>query len=144
MPPKLFLTAWFAAVVLMAWASLTPSLAPPSEHHFDKDVHVLVYFALSVAPLLVLKRPRSAFVLATVLVTVGLLVEVGQSHVPGRVGSAGDALANAAGVLGGWAFAASLRRRHRFRHAGFMGAAMIPGGPGLENDATGKREISLG
>ena len=50
-----------------------------------------------------------------ILAIVGLLVEVGQSHVPGRVGSAGDALANTLGVLGGWVIAASLRMRGRFR-----------------------------
>ena len=101
---KLSLTLLVAYALLLAWLSLTPTTAPPAD--YDKLLHFLAYsgFVLLGWPFALAPGSRELVVLVLISALYGLALEAGQSLVPGRVASPGDALANLAGSIGGAIF----------------------------------------
>jgi len=108
--------AWLAVVAAVVVASLLPAAAPPGAWGFDKIVHFAVFLILATVPAAVLPRiPRWLALLwaGGFLLAVGLGIEIAQTFVPGRVGSIGDLLADAIGVLAGVAAGRQVARRLR-------------------------------
>lgn len=85
-----------AAIIVM---SLLPDSGPPSEFFIDKILHGLGYGSAAGLPFLAFRERRPVYVAAWLMLPMGLVLEILQDHIPGRVTDAGDALANATGVL---------------------------------------------
>ena len=94
---------FWAALLLVTVVSLWPlSIAAPVDHA-DKLVHFFFYLGLGLLAWwggLWPSQGRFAWIVALALIAHGIAIELGQSLVPNRFASLGDALANAAGVLG--------------------------------------------
>ena len=90
-----------AAACFAFWAALQPKLAPPGVYHTDKIVHVLVFAVLG--GLAALARTSRRWLLLAVLALAGLgvLIEIGQSMVPGRSASLSDLLGDLIGIAAG-------------------------------------------
>ena len=98
------MSLWLAMVVAVVVVSLLPSTAPPGEFGIDKVAHIAAYLVLTIIPAAVLPRTTAVRSVMLFLIAIGAGVELAQSYIPGRQGSAADMLANAAGiVLGAWA-----------------------------------------
>jgi VanZ family protein len=98
------------SVFFVSWASLQPSLAPPSEGGADKGLHVLCFAVFGAMAALAFNR-RLLPVAAAGLLAVGAGIEIAQHFVPGREGSVGDWLADAIGLVIGIAALELVRRR---------------------------------
>lgn len=101
---------WCLALAVTAVLGLTSAAAPPSEHHLDKMIHLGVFGALATVPMAGFRRPAWALGAALALIPFGGLIELGQTLIPDRNGSFGDAAANTLGVLLGIAAGWMLRR----------------------------------
>lgn len=120
---------WLAAVAAVVVASFVPAAAPPGAWGADKVLHFMVFLFLAAVPAAVLPR-RPALLWAEVFVlAVGLGIELVQSFIPGRVGSGGDLLADALGVLIGIAVGRQVWRRLGLAMS-IENAALDPQGPG--------------
>lgn len=111
------LTLWCLALLLTAVLGLTAAAAPPAHHHVDKLIHMTVFAGLALIPMAGFGRLPWALGAAVALIPFGGLIEVGQSLVPGRNGSMGDAAANVLGVLLGIGAGGMLRRLRTIRAA---------------------------
>lgn len=101
----LVLTVISLAVITFASLSVKGSAGDPGEA--DKTAHLLAYGVLALP--VGLARPRAWPAILAVLLAWSGAIEVLQPSV-GRSGSAGDLLANAAGLAAGTVMAALLRR----------------------------------
>ena len=91
--------AWFAAIAVITVAALLPAFAPSGANHADKWSHFAAYAALGILGMAAFPgRPR---LVAAVLMANAVAIELAQSRVPGRSGSIGDVLADAAGIAAG-------------------------------------------
>jgi len=88
---------------LCSWLSLSP--APPEAllSFSDKLLHAAGYCALFLSARLAYPAPLSAKVLAAGLLSYSILIEILQHFIPHRGFSLSDILANACGLLLGWA-----------------------------------------
>jgi VanZ family protein len=68
----------------------------------DKLGHLLAYLWLALLPTLVVKSPKRMILLSLGMVFLGIILEIGQTHVPGRMFSLADMSANAAGAFLGF------------------------------------------
>lgn len=75
---------------------------PGDTEHLDKLYHAAGYAALSVLPVLFVTRRRLLPFFLVGVFLLGIVLEYFQGCVPGRVPSAGDAVANAVGVVAGY------------------------------------------
>jgi VanZ family protein len=128
MRSRFLMLLWIRSLGALAWASLSPRLAPPGEHHLDKLIHLVVYALLALPPALALAR-RAALGCGLALTLLGIAIEIAQGYVPGRQGSPADALVNLAGVALGLVAGLALRRAWRGRAA--MSAQNDAGSEGL-------------
>lgn len=97
---RFVLAVWVLSGGMIAFLSLQPGIEMPvSFWNADKVYHCLAYAWLGGLPLLAFSGPVWGRIAAWSMVGLGLLLEWGQSLVPGRTASLGDALANAVGVL---------------------------------------------
>jgi VanZ family protein len=96
-----------AAIVVM---SLMPDFGPPGELFIDKILHGLGYGSAAGLPFLAFRERRPVYIAACLMLPMGLVLEILQDYIPGRVTDAGDALANATGVLIGLALGPLARR----------------------------------
>ncbi|WP_300160213.1 VanZ family protein [Solidesulfovibrio sp.] len=101
---RVMLALWIVSVAGTCWASLTPRLELPVDFwNADKLYHTLTYAWLGGLPLWAFATGGRARAAAYCMIPLGGLLEWGQSFVPGRTASMGDAVANALGVfLGIW------------------------------------------
>jgi VanZ family protein len=97
----------YAAIV--AVTSLRPGTGAGIEH-LDKLVHLLVYYIFAVLGYRALAGKPYYLHLCLGIIAYGGLIELGQSHIPGRDMSGYDFLANTLGVLLGAAVATRRRR----------------------------------
>jgi VanZ family protein len=100
-----------AAIIVM---SLMPDFGPPGEFFIDKILHGLGYGAAAGLPFLAFRERRPVYVAACLMLPMGLVLEILQDYIPGRVTDAGDALANATGVLIGLTLGPLARRLANF------------------------------
>jgi VanZ family protein len=89
---------FFCYTGLVAFLSLRP-LGDSGIQHFDKLMHLLVYYIFAVFGYRMLKAKRYYWLLCLGIIAYGGALEVAQSYFPGRVMSAYDMLANTLGVV---------------------------------------------
>jgi VanZ family protein len=96
------LAVWIVSVAATVWVSLTPHLELPVDFwNADKLYHGLTYAWLGALPLWAFATGDRARAASYLMIVLGALLEWGQSFVPGRSASMGDAVANALGVFVG-------------------------------------------
>jgi VanZ family protein len=103
---------WLVAILAVIAGSLLPGGSAPLHalsllHVNDKAQHFLAYAALACLPLWLPVRP-SAWKVGLWMLALGVLLEILQSFVPGRACDLLDGLADAAGVIIGLLFGASV------------------------------------
>jgi len=99
---KIFISFWIIALSLIFIGSVLPHFAPTEKYHFDKLVHFTAYFTMSLLPTIYLKRNRLLFSCLAFLIFISVIIEVIQTHIPGRMGSTYDAITNIAGIVIGF------------------------------------------
>ncbi len=123
------MSLWLAMVAAVVVVSLLPSTAPPGHFGIDKVAHTMVYLVLAIFPAAVLPRTTAVWSVMLLLVIVGVGVELAQSHIVGRQGSAADVLANAAGIALGALAGRQIWRRLALAHIATRSTRT--GAPGL-------------
>lgn len=93
--------AFALGVVVIVVLSILPSSSTPSIEVWDKAQHALAYLSVMLAGAVGYRRTRQRHVMAIVLIGLGCLLEVVQTQLPSRLGTPGDAVANAVGVIVG-------------------------------------------
>ena len=102
-------TVFIVFAIIVAVTSLRPGDGVNIDP-LDKVVHLLVYYIFAVLGYRALSNKRYYLSLCLGIVAYGVLMEFGQSHIPGREMSALDMLANTLGVILGAAVVT--RNRH--------------------------------
>ena len=93
-----FKCIFIAAVLLIIHESLIPAGNNSAPNNWDKIVHFIAYFVLSVLALLAFPRARLLPIIAG-LTLLGVGIEIAQAMMPfGRSGSLADAIANMLGA----------------------------------------------
>ena len=98
MKKKLSILAFASYTALVALVSLQPS-SGVAIGSWDKTAHFLTYAVFAVLAWAISRSPRYFVCLCLVIIAYGVLLEYGQSFVPGRHMSMADVLANTAGVV---------------------------------------------
>ena len=96
---RICLALWVAAMAALAYASLSPRLAPPGQFNLDKLVHSAAYMGTTLVGLRAVRQLWSSGFIVGATAIFGICLELGQSFVPGREPSIGDVVANSAGVI---------------------------------------------
>lgn len=93
---------WGLSFAVVVYLSLRPEPELPGIlWNADKAGHFLAYFWLAVLPALMARKPMRLLPLWLALIVLGVILEVSQLHISGRMFSLGDLIANTAGVLVG-------------------------------------------
>lgn len=101
-----------------SYCSLLPDLELPGDFvNVDKLYRGATYAWLGGLAVLSFAGKTAGRVAAGSMIALGGLLEVGQSFVPGRTASLGDATANAIGVIAGVALAEGFRKWQSLRNA---------------------------
>ena len=109
---RVLLILWLLQLVFVISGSLLPEdQLPPLPLENDKLIHFLSYVLLGLLPVLSTARARTGLIVAGLMPVLGVILEAGQSFIPGRSAEAGDAVANLFGVLVGAGVAMIVRRR---------------------------------
>jgi VanZ family protein len=96
-PVDIFLkVAFLVVLVAITYLSLKPGTNPPDPGISDKIQHALAYAAAGLIGLSAFSRRR--WTIAALLLSWGILMEIGQSYVPMRSSEAADVLANLTGI----------------------------------------------
>jgi VanZ family protein len=90
-------------VAAVVYLSVVPTTSLPAVSIWDKAQHALAYFCVMAAGALGFRRQRTRVLLAIGLVALGGGLELLQTQLPMRQGTLGDAIANALGVIAGFA-----------------------------------------
>jgi len=105
---------WLVSVAATIAVSLLPHLELPINFwNADKIYHALAYAWLGALPLWAFASGERARTAAYLMIPLGGLLEWGQSFLPGRFASMGDAVANALGVFVGLWLAETLMHKCR-------------------------------
>lgn len=89
---------WGGLVLAITVASLMPNFGPPSDFNVDKILHFLGYGAAAGLPFLGFRRNGQVWTAAFAMAPLGIVLEVLQDAVPGRMADTNDAIANLVGV----------------------------------------------
>jgi VanZ family protein len=108
---KIARTAFAIAGLAIVVASLLPADELPSIDVWDKLEHAVSYAVLAaLGALAYAGRGRNTAVLGVSLVVMGVVLELLQAFVPGRLTDPGDALANLIGTVVGLSAVSALSR----------------------------------
>ena len=108
------MAVWLVSVAVTVYVSLRDQIELPVDFwNADKLYHAVTYAWLGGLPLLAFARGERGKAAAYCMILLGCLLEWGQSFVPGRTASIGDAVANAFGVFVGIWLSEALMRRVR-------------------------------
>ncbi|NRB78881.1 MAG: VanZ family protein [Saccharospirillaceae bacterium] len=91
-------------LIAISMLSLSPSESVPQVGGYDKIVHFLSYLILSMSFWLGFQKAKPVWLVLILLIMFGVLIEILQSFVPGRLMSLMDAIANGLGILVGYCF----------------------------------------
>jgi len=100
--PKVVAGVWAGLILVVATLSLWPGGLVSDHYHIDKLGHFGAYALLAFLPAILGRSAHWLIVITVGLVAAGILLEVAQLLVPGRVPSFIDGLANTTGVLAGF------------------------------------------
>lgn len=111
------LAVWLLSVAGTVFVSLLPHVELPVDFwNADKLYHMFTYAWLGGLPVFAFTRRRNARMAAFSMIILGVLLEWGQSYVPGRSASLADATANTIGVFAGlWLAGALMSGLRSFR-----------------------------
>jgi VanZ family protein len=103
--PRLWAIAGWLIVGAIVWLSVTPSPPDPGFEQGDKLEHVLAYGVLTFWFCQVYASPRTQLGIAVGFIAMGVGLEFVQGALVYRTYDELDMLANASGVIAGWAAA---------------------------------------
>ena len=90
---------WIFSIAGVVILSLQPATKLPVDFwNADKIGHLLAYLWLALLPTLVFKSTKGMILLSLGMVFLGIILEIGQMHIPGRMFSLADMGANTSGV----------------------------------------------
>jgi VanZ family protein len=99
---KIMRSIWLISVCVIVYSSLIPRLELPIGFwNEDKLYHFVAYGWLGILPMIGFASRKVRATASLSMVIVGLLLEIGQLHVPGRMFSFADVCANSLGVIAG-------------------------------------------
>lgn len=113
MKKKLSILAFASYTALVAWVSLQPA-SGVAIGSWDKAAHFFTYAIFAGLAWGISRSPRYFACVCAAIIAYGVLLEYGQSFVPGRFMSVPDVLANTAGVAAGALCCLKLSLRNRF------------------------------
>ena len=112
--PKIIALVWAISVGVVCYDSLIPQLELPVEFwNADKVYHLFAYAWLALLPMVGFRNRKVALVAACSMMILGIILEIAQTHIPGRTFSFLDMAANGLGVLAGTFFGHSVRPKFR-------------------------------
>lgn len=104
---------WVFSLGTISYISLSPQLELPIDFwNADKFYHFLSYGWLAILPMFGLTKNKTAVMASLSMILLGILLEVSQYYIPGRLCSWFDVAANSAGVITGLFIGQRLRNRH--------------------------------
>lgn len=110
------MAVWLVSVALTVYLSLRDQIELPVDFwNADKLYHGLAYAWLGGLPLWAFASGERGRAAAYCMIPLGGILEWGQSFLPARSASMGDAVANALGVFVGLWLSEALMRRYRGR-----------------------------
>ncbi len=104
---------WSFAIMGVTAVSIVPSFNPP--HEFDKELHFISYFLLTIIPLIRIQTREIAFLLSGFMPVLGFGLEYIQKNISGREFSPEDMIANNIGAVLGICIGILLRLNKRFK-----------------------------
>ncbi len=97
----MILFLWFVSIFIVVFYSLIPRMEFPVDFwNADKLYHCAGYCWLAVLPMMGITIRRTALLSAFSMIILGVLLEIGQYYVPGRLFSFLDITSNTVGVPG--------------------------------------------
>jgi len=106
------LILWGVSICAVVFLSLVPRVELPVDFwNADKLYHCAAYGWLALLPVMGFADRRTALYAALSAILLGMLLEVGQYFVPGRMFSVPDILANMLGVILGIFLGRFIRKR---------------------------------
>jgi VanZ family protein len=113
--PRMVTLLWVISISAVCYFSLVPGLELPVDFwNADKVYHIIAYAWLALLPMLRFRTRKGAVLAACSLVILGIILEIAQTHIPGRIFSFLDITANGLGVLAGVVLGNSVRPK--FQH----------------------------
>jgi len=101
---------WTISICTVCYFSLLPELELPIDFwNADKVYHIIAYAWLALLPMLRFRTRKGAVLAACSMVILGIILEIAQTHIPGRTFSFLDITANGLGVLAGVVFGGWVR-----------------------------------
>ncbi len=109
---QVILCLWGLSMATISYVSLVPRLDVPMDFwNADKFYHFLAYGWLAIQPPLGFTKNKTAVMASLSMILLGILLEIGQYFIPGRLCSWYDIGANSAGVMTGLFIGERLRKR---------------------------------
>jgi VanZ family protein len=103
---------WVVSIGIVSFCSLTPRVEFPIDFwQADKVYHFIAYGWLAILPMIGYEKSRPARAASFSMILLGILLEIGQLYVPGRLFSLADIAMNTAGVIFGF-FCGDYSRHH--------------------------------
>jgi len=103
-----FKLIFMAALIAIAWASLVPQDVRPQTGFWDGWEHLAAYFVLGITGFIAFPSPSHRLKMLVLIIVYGIVLEVMQGFLPGRMPGVVDALANSIGAglafLAVWSF----------------------------------------
>ncbi len=108
----MILVLWFVSILIVSFYSLVPRMEFPVDFwNADKLYHCAAYSWLAVLPMTGFTIRRTALLAAFSMIILGVLLEIGQYCVPGRLFSFLDIISNTVGVFLGIILGNYLRKQ---------------------------------
>lgn len=98
---RIGIVLWMMATLITIVGSLAPSTVLPEIIANDKGIHFLMYFILSLFPVLLFGWTKKSLLGCLAITILSVFIECGQILVPGRFFDLNDIYANFTGVLTG-------------------------------------------
>lgn len=109
---RIVLPIWGLSVCIVFYYSLRPQVEFPVDFwNADKMYHCAAYGWLAVLPMIGFAMRCFALTAALSMIILGVLLEIGQYYIPGRMFSLSDIIANSLGALLGVFLGNYIRRR---------------------------------
>lgn len=114
--PRMITSLWMISISAVCYFSLVPGPELPVDFwNADKVYHAISYAWLAILPMIGFRVRKAAILASLSMVILGIILEIAQIHIPGRIFSYLDITANGFGVLAGVVFGNSARPK--FQHA---------------------------